>query len=190
MSTIIGEMRTLVTAIGESVERIDSAADAGSKTTNLQQMNADITCLASLVDEALQTGQLEHQHKPNNNEPIQTGMNTLANMISKADELFLNRLRQCIMSNIAEPDFDVNRLSDVMNMSRRNLFRKIRQASGLSPVEMINQLRLKRAAELLLQSDCKMYEIAEAVGFRSRIVFTRNFTRQFGLSPTEYGRRK
>lgn len=111
-------------------------------------------------------------------------------VIIKADELLLNRLRQTIANHIAEPDFDVNRLSDVMNMSRRNLFRRTRQASGLSPVEMINQLRLKRAAELLLQNNSKMYEIAEAVGFRSRIVFTRNFTRQFGLSPSEYGRRK
>jgi transcriptional regulator GlxA family with amidase domain len=71
-------------------------------------------------------------------------------------------------------------------MSRRNLFRRIKSSTGLSPRELINEIRLRTAKDLLLDSDMKMYEIADEVGFKSRIVFTRNFTRFYSMSPTGF----
>lgn len=53
-----------------------------------------------------------------------------------------------------------------MNMSRSTLYRKIKDISNLSPNELINIVRLKKAAELLLNEDYKMYEIAEMVGYK------------------------
>lgn len=102
------------------------------------------------------------------------------------DEALLKHLSAVILHNLGDAQLDIGRLSDLMNMSRRNLFRRIKLTTGLSPGELINELRLRTAKELLLNSDLKMYEIAERVGFGSRIVFTRNFTRLYGLSPTEF----
>ncbi|MCQ6959812.1 helix-turn-helix domain-containing protein [Mucilaginibacter aquariorum] len=103
--------------------------------------------------------------------------------------LFLKKLQETVVAHLSYPGLDVDQLCDIMNMSRRNLYRKIKQASGLTPLELINDLRLKRAAELLEGGDKRMYEIADEIGFKSRIVFTRNFTREFGMSPTEYSKK-
>jgi AraC-like DNA-binding protein len=103
--------------------------------------------------------------------------------------LFLKKLRETVVAHLSYSGLDVDQLCDIMNMSRRNLYRKIKLASGLTPLELINDLRLKRAAELLENDEKRMYEIAEEIGFKSRIVFTRNFTREFGMSPTEYSKR-
>ena len=104
----------------------------------------------------------------------------------EGEEMFLVQLKKTIVSNIAATDLDVDRLSDLMNMSRRNLFRRIKSSAGLTPAELINEIRLRIARELLLAGTLKMYEIAERVGFKSRIVFTRNFTRLYGVSPSEF----
>jgi len=100
--------------------------------------------------------------------------------------VLLRQLKAVILQNLTDAELDVDRLSDLLNMSRRNLFRRIKSTTGLSPGELINEIRLRTAREMLQCSDLKMYEIADRVGFRSRIVFTRNFARLFGVSPTEF----
>jgi AraC-like DNA-binding protein len=68
-----------------------------------------------------------------------------------------------------------------MNMSRSTLFRKIKDISNLSPNELINIVRFKKAAELLLNEGYKMYEIAEIVGYKSQSNFGRNFKKHFKM---------
>ncbi len=105
---------------------------------------------------------------------------------SENNENFLRNLKNTIAQNLTDTELDVDRLSNLMNMSRRNLFRRIKSCTGLSPGELINEIRLRAAKELLLDGELKMYEIAEKTGFKSRIVFTRNFTRMYGTSPTQF----
>jgi len=71
-------------------------------------------------------------------------------------------------------------------MSRPTLYRKIKSISNLTPNELINITRLKRAAELLAEGDMKIYEIADTVGFSSQTNFGRSFVKQFGMSPSFY----
>lgn len=105
---------------------------------------------------------------------------------SKADEQFLERIQFIIDKNISNPDLDVEHLADNMNMSRPTLYRKIKSISNLTPNELINVSRLKKAAELLNQRVLKIYEISEMVGYSSQTHFGRVFSKQFGMSPTEY----
>jgi AraC-like DNA-binding protein len=105
---------------------------------------------------------------------------------SKADELFLEKLQDTINQNISNQDLDVEHLAEKMNMSRPTLYRKIKSISNLSPNELINLARLKKAAELLNEGLLKIYEISEMVGYSSQSHFGRNFAKQFGMSPTEY----
>lgn len=105
---------------------------------------------------------------------------------SKADELFLEKLNEVIYSNLEDIELDVEKLARVMNMSKPTLYRKIKSISDLTPNELINITRLKRAAELLTEGHYKIYEIAEMVGFGSQTNFGRNFLKQFGMSPTDY----
>jgi AraC-like DNA-binding protein len=79
-------------------------------------------------------------------------------------------------------------LSDKMNMSKANLFRKVKSASEISPNEIIKITRLKKAAELLIKGEMKIYEISESLGFRSQSYFTLAFVKQFGVTPSKYAK--
>lgn len=105
---------------------------------------------------------------------------------SKAEELFLDKLQTLIDEQLDNPELDVEHLAENMNMSRPTLYRKIKSISNLSPNELINIARLKKAAELLSEGVLKIYEISEKVGYSSQNHFGRNFSKQFGMSPSEY----
>lgn len=105
---------------------------------------------------------------------------------SKSDELFLEKLNEAIYANLEEAELDVEKLARIMNMSKPTLYRKIKSISDLTPNELINITRLKRAAELLAEGHYKIYEIAEMVGYGSQTNFGRNFLKQFGMSPSDY----
>jgi two-component system, cell cycle response regulator len=111
-------------------------------------------------------------------------MNSMAH--NKADEQFLENLNEAIRKNIENAALDVEQLARMMNMSRPTLYRKISAISNLSPNELINITRLKRAAELIADGTYKLYEIAEMVGYSSQNNFARNFQKQFGMTPSEY----
>jgi DNA-binding response OmpR family regulator len=105
---------------------------------------------------------------------------------SKADELFLEKLHESINKNLGNTELDVDELARVMNMSRPTLYRKIKSISDLTPNELINLTRLKKAAELLAEGAYKIYEVADMVGYNSQTNFGRNFLKQFGMSPSDY----
>lgn len=105
---------------------------------------------------------------------------------TKADENFLELLNDTISNAILDTELDVERLSKIMHMSRITLYRKIKAVSNLSPIELINIIRLKKAAALLREGNYKIYEVSDMVGYSSQSNFTRSFTKQFNMTPTEY----
>ena len=105
---------------------------------------------------------------------------------SKADERFLETLNETISKRIEDTEMDVEKLAGMMNMSRVTLYRKIKAISNLTPLELINIIRLKKAAELLAEGEYKIYEIAAIVGYNSQSNFARTFLKQFNMTPTEY----
>ena len=105
---------------------------------------------------------------------------------TKADERFLETLNETIAKRIEDTDLDVEHLAGIMNMSRITLYRKIKAISNLTPLELINIIRLKKAAELLAEGEHKIYEISAIVGYSSQSNFARNFQKQFNMTPTEF----
>jgi len=105
---------------------------------------------------------------------------------TKADEVFLEALHETISAHMEDHELDVEHLAKFMNMSRVTLYRKIKAISDLTPIELINITRLKKAASLLAEGTYKVYEISDMVGFSSQSNFTRNFLKQFGVTPTNY----
>jgi DNA-binding response OmpR family regulator len=105
---------------------------------------------------------------------------------TKADEVFLEALHETISAHMEDHELDVEHLAKFMNMSRVTLYRKIKAISNLTPIELINITRLKKAASLLAEGIYKVYEISDMVGFSSQSNFTRNFLKQFGVTPTGY----
>lgn len=111
---------------------------------------------------------------------------TMSMAHTRSDEKFLATLHNTIMKNLDDAELDVEKLAKNMNMSRITLYRKIKALSDLSPIELINISRLKRAAELLAIGEHRIYEISDMVGFSSQSNFARNFQKQFNMTPTEY----
>lgn len=105
---------------------------------------------------------------------------------TKADEKFLIQLNSSIHEHMEDLDLDVEKLARIMNMSRITLYRKIKAVSDMTPLELINITRLKKAAELLANADHKIYEVADMVGYSSQSNFARNFLKQFKMTPTDY----
>ncbi len=105
---------------------------------------------------------------------------------SKTDKNFLEQLNTVIHQNLTNIDIDVENLARIMNMSRATFYRKIKVLSNLTPHELINIARLKKAAELLAEGNYKVYEVAGMVGYSLQTNFARDFHKQFGMTPTEY----
>lgn len=111
-------------------------------------------------------------------------LNSIAH--TKEDEKFLEMLNHIILEHIQEAELDVERLAKYVNMSRPTFYRKIKDISDLTPNELINLTKLKKAAELLVLESNNIHTVAEAVGYSSIRIFVRNFQKQFGLTPSEY----
>lgn len=102
------------------------------------------------------------------------------------DDAFVLRLRNFISDNIQNPDLSVAGLSSAMHMSSSNLFKRVREVLGISPIALVNDMRLSKAKELL---DMNHYEISQIVflsGFNTHSYFSKCFKRKYKLSPTEY----
>lgn len=102
------------------------------------------------------------------------------------DTLFSRRLEHLISDNLSNANLNVDLLARQMNMSRPTFYRKLKGMSTASPLELINAARLKKAAELIKNTDHTIAEVAVMVGFQSRSNFGKAFYKQFHLSPTAF----
>lgn len=102
------------------------------------------------------------------------------------DEKFLVRARRVIENNIGDSTFGVMQFADEMNMSRANIFRKLKAIVGQSPNEVINEVRLLRAAEMIRAKTDTLAQISYAVGFKDQSYFSKRFKKRFGVTPREY----
>jgi AraC-like DNA-binding protein len=103
-----------------------------------------------------------------------------------ADQRLLKRAIEVIEQNLSDPQFGVEKMGREMGMSRTNMHRKIKAATGFPPSEMIRNIRLRKAAMLLLTHSDSVSRISLAVGFEDHSYFSRAFKKQFGVSPSEF----
>jgi CheY-like chemotaxis protein len=107
---------------------------------------------------------------------------------NQMDAEFLRRVVEIAEKNLADYDFDVEKLARQMAVSRRQLFRKFKAIAGCTPNVFIRDLRLKRAAQLLRESRLTVSEIIYAVGFSDPKYFRNIFRERYGVLPGEYGK--
>jgi ligand-binding sensor domain-containing protein/signal transduction histidine kinase/DNA-binding response OmpR family regulator len=106
--------------------------------------------------------------------------------LSKMDEDFLRRLNEIIKANYQNPDFTMDEVVKIMNVSRSNFYRKIKGILDMSPNDYIRIERLKKAAELLKEGRNNVTEICYMVGFSSPSYFAKCFQKQYGVLPKDY----
>ena len=105
--------------------------------------------------------------------------------ISTPDKEFVSKIRSEIHRNISNNDFGVEQLGSAVDLSRVQLYRKVKALTGLSPVELIRATRVNRARKLIEGGATSVSEVAYQVGFTSPSYFTQCFKDQFGVSPME-----
>ncbi|MDR0844134.1 MAG: response regulator, partial [Tannerella sp.] len=106
--------------------------------------------------------------------------------MNKADEEFIDKIIGLIHENIADDKFNVEHLAEILCMSRSNLLRKIKALTNLSPVDFIRLIRLKKAAELILEGEYRVGEVCFMVGINSQSYFSKLFLKQFGVTPKDF----
>lgn len=121
---------------------------------------------------------------------IDTGQeNTQEQMVqaefSSVDTSFVTRLQDFISANMINADLSINDLCGEMHMSRVQLYRKCKSLTDVSPVELVRNIRLKKARTLLETTHMSVSEIAYEVGFSSPSYFAKCYRDQYGVSPTE-----
>lgn len=103
------------------------------------------------------------------------------------EEKFLSKLMKTIENNLERTDFDVNNLANEIGMSRSILYKKVQSLTGYPVADLVKQIRLKKAAELFKQSSSySVAEVAYMVGFNDRKHFSKEFKKQFDISPSDY----
>ena len=100
--------------------------------------------------------------------------------------MFLQSIIASIEQHLEESEFDLERLSVEMNMSKSTLYRKIKAMTGLTPLDFVRNIKMKRACMMLLARTQTISEVAYAVGFSNPKYFTKCFKEEFGMTPTEY----
>ena len=100
---------------------------------------------------------------------------------------FMDAVVKNIEKHLNDSTFEAKVLADSLNMSLPTLYRKIKQYSDLSILELTRNIRLKKAAELLASQQYSVQEVAEMVGFNDTATFRKRFTEQYGVTPSQYG---
>lgn len=103
------------------------------------------------------------------------------------DEKLLKKLQLEVLENIGNPEFNVADLANLMDFSERQLYRYVKQKTGLTPANFVKEIRLQKAMELASK---RVYataaELASAVGFAHSSYFISVFKKRFGKSPSSY----
>jgi signal transduction histidine kinase/ligand-binding sensor domain-containing protein/DNA-binding response OmpR family regulator len=106
--------------------------------------------------------------------------------ITSLDEKLMTKALKIVEENINDTDFSVEKLSQELGFSRVHLYKKLMSITGKSPIEFIRLVRLKRAAQLLRESQLTISEIAYEVGFNDPRYFSKQFKLEFNVLPSQY----
>jgi len=105
---------------------------------------------------------------------------------ASADEKFLIKLMEKIDEGIPESDFTVDSLEKELSISHTHFYRKVKSLTGLSGKELLQNMRLKRATQLLLEDKFRISEIAYMTGFTDPKYFSKCFKEKYGIRPSGY----
>ena len=167
-------MLTAKTDNDSKVEGLDVGADVYvEKPFSVQYLEA---CIRNLLD---MRQRLRERFSSQPLEPLEQ----IA--FNPTDSEFLAQLTKVIEDNFSNPALSVNFLAEQLAISRSGLFAKIKALVDVTPNEMIQLVRLKRAAALLAEGRYKVNEVCYMVGFTSPSYFTKCFQKQFGMRPSD-----
>lgn len=166
---------TAKTGTDAKITSMNCGADAYiEKPFSLQYLEA---CIKNLLELRLQLRKKFSQMPT-------VSINSIA--ANQTDKVFLEKMNHLIEENLNNDQLSVDFLAEKLCISRSGLFVKIKGLANTTPNEMIQIIRLKKAASLLLENQYRINEVSYMVGFNNPSYFSKCFQKQFGMKPGEY----
>ena len=161
------------------VKSAESSSSSFAVGTENMGANAESLSIRPVIDEKLKMERMDSEQKAES----AAGLDQLK--MSVLDKKVLDKALALIDEHLNDESFDVNQMADAMFMSKSSLYRKIKSLTGLSPVEFIRNIRLKRAYQMLQDEEKTITNVAYACGFSTPRYFSTCFKNEFGVTPTE-----
>lgn len=105
---------------------------------------------------------------------------------TKEEQKFLLRCREIIDDNIGNPDFNVDFLAEKLAMSHSTLYKKLKQMTGLSLIEFVNDYKIYKAVQAFKEGQTNVVKVAEMCGFGDIKNFRQLFKRKMNMTPKQY----
>lgn len=102
------------------------------------------------------------------------------------EDPFIRQIFEIVEKNLQNPDFNVKRLAEMVNMSQPTLYRRVKMLTNYTIIELIRGVRLKHAAELLRTKKYSIQEVSEMVGYNDAPTFRKHFVDFYGTTPSTF----
>ena len=102
------------------------------------------------------------------------------------EDPFITQILNIVNENLQNPEFNVKKLAEMLNMSQPTLYRKVKQLTNFTIIELLRGVRLKRSAELLRSRKYNVQEVAEMVGYNDIPTFRKHFVDFYGTTPSTF----
>ncbi len=106
--------------------------------------------------------------------------------ITPADELFVQGVMAFMEKNMDNPDMTIDEFANAMRLGRTVFYNKLKSTLGLTPIDFVQEIRIKRAVQLMKTGDLTISEIAYKTGFNDPKYFSRCFKKHVGQSPSDF----
>ncbi|HMB93894.1 MAG TPA: two-component regulator propeller domain-containing protein [Rhodothermales bacterium] len=175
LRTIPVLLLTAKAAESDAVEGLEAGADAYvAKPFGTEVLRAHVASLLAARQQMRARFSQEVVVKPTNV------------VVDSEEEAFLKDVLAIVEDALPDSTFSVDHLAERIGISRRQLERRLKDTTGQTPAELIRQMRLERASQLLQARAGSVSEIAYAVGYKSASYFSTAFREAFGHSPSEH----
>lgn len=173
-SNIESKIEGLELGADDYITKPFSASYLKARIFNLQEQRRKLQALycATIMSTT------QEKEDPNNNLHVPT--------LSANDQKFMDQLMGLMEEYMDNGELMVEELASRLGMSRSVFFKKLKTLIGLSPIEFIKEVRMKRAAELIEEGGNNMAQISYMVGFNDPHYFSKCFKQVFSMTPTEY----
>ena len=174
ISEQVEEATPLLAKVGEALDGLaDWKGISGRNREQLEEVLRAMDELRRLMAEVRSTLNLPEMELSEAGKDLPAG----------EDQEFSNRLMGILWERMGDETFDVASLASQMGMSRTKLFNRVREVTGQTPKQLLNEVRLFAADKLLAEGTMSVSEIADATGWSSVSYFSKSFKRRFGRKP-------
>lgn len=165
------------------LRQLEQAGDSTDSHQVTSAVSTQIAQMEQLIHQAFDFG-LDSSDKPIIPAPQET--QEPAAPVSEKDEKLLREITAIIEKNLIDSDFNVTMLQEHVGIGQKLLYRKIKQVTGMTPVEYIRHIRLEKAARLLKEGRFSVSEVMYMVGFTKSGYFSKCFQEAYGMTPSAY----